>query len=531
MIEVRRIHLGLWLVPLLAAQSQPTFYAAYQDGLDAERQGQWSAAAADFRRAIELRPASAERVIIYGNNLLKGYAPYTHLARCLLELGESDAAQTVLEQAVRYAEPRAERDAIARAISHRIQASSAPKEPIGHSTPALPAPKIPSPSPPPVVAPPSLPAPSPPVRETPPLANPTRTYPSRREPAPLPRAKAPAPGPTQSVPPDPVQNVPAGLSPATRLKWSIAILLAVLGAILLRRGRKQAVEDTSFKDPEQLGPYRIERLLGRGGFASTYLARHASTKQLVALKLLHPYRHDDPEFLRRFRQEAKLGAMLDHPNLVRLLDPGPESGPPWLAMEYISGPRLDQKLREGGTPTLPEFRRIALQIAGAMAHAHSLGIVHRDLKPGNVIFEGDQVKVMDFGISRIVDSNTLTTTYAFLGTPRYAAPEAQLKAQVGPAADRYAFGIMLFELLAGHPPFDGETPFEILDQHQKAPLPDLAALRPDLPAVLVDLIERLCRRNPEQRPGDNEVIQILEQLRTGPTPSPAQGSAEAHPGW
>ena len=238
----------------------------------------------------------------------------------------------------------------------------------------------------------------------------------------------------------------------------------------------------------------------------------------VALKLLHPYRHDDPEFLRRFRQEAKLGTMLNHPNLVRMLDPGPETGPPWLAMEYISGRRLDQKLREDGPPSLPEVIRIALQIAGAMAHAHSLGIVHRDLKPGNVIFDGNQAKVMDFGISRIVDSITLTTTYAFLGTPRYAAPEAQLKVQVGPAADRYAFGIILFEMLAGHAPFDGETPFEILDQHQRTPLPDPSALRPDIPAGLVDLIERLCRKNPDQRPGDEEVIHTLEQILLEPLP-------------
>jgi serine/threonine-protein kinase len=249
----------------------------------------------------------------------------------------------------------------------------------------------------------------------------------------------------------------------------------------------------------------------------------------VAIKLLHPYRHDDPEFVRRFRQEAMLGARLNHPNLVRMLDSGPESGPPWLAMEYISGRRLDQKLREDGPLTMPEIARIAVQIAGAMAHAHSLGIVHRDLKPGNVIFEGDQAKVMDFGISRLVDSTTLTTTYAFLGTPRYAAPEAQLKAQVGPPADWYAFGIMLFEMLAGHPPFEGETPFEILEHHKTEPLPDLARLRPELPKSLVDLIERLCSKNPDQRPEDGEVIRVLEQIRMNPSPSPTPGTAEGHP--
>lgn len=528
------LSLGLMIAPALLAQSQPTFYAAYQDGLDAERQGQWSVAAADFRRAIELRPASAARVIIYGNNLLKDYSPHTHLARCLLGLGEWDAAQAALADAARYAEPRAEREAIARAIGQHLQAAAGPKEPIRQTAPAEAPPAIHPPPPPPVQEPrpqTETPAPS---RELPPAANPPKTISVPREPARQPRTEAPAsvpaPAPAPPVAPTRPPEILERPSLARRLKWPVAILLALVGALLIRRRRKRPAEDTSFKDPEQLGPYRIERLLGRGGFASTYLARHTSTKQPVALKLLHPYRHDDPEFLRRFRQEAKLGAMLDHPNLVRLLDPGPDAGPPWLAMEYIPGRRLDQKLHEEGPPPLPEFHRIALQIARAMAHAHSLGIVHRDLKPGNVIFEGDQAKVMDFGISRIIDSNTLTTTYAFLGTPRYAAPEAQLKAQVGPAADRYAFGIMLFEMLAGHPPFDGETPFEILEQHQRKPLPDLAALRPELPERLVDLVQRLCLKDPGQRPEDEEVIRTLEQLRMASSPSPARGAAEGRPG-
>ena len=232
----------------------------------------------------------------------------------------------------------------------------------------------------------------------------------------------------------------------------------------------------------------------------------------MALKVLHPYRQDDPEFLGRFRQEARLGSRLDHPSIVRLLDPGPEEGAPYLAMEYVSGRRLDQALREDGPPTLPDLLRLAQEIAGGMAYAHAHGVVHRDLKPGNIMLAGDRVKIMDFGISRVVDSETLTTTYAFLGTPLYAAPEAQTRTQVGPAADRYSFGILLFELLAGHPPFTGETPFEILDQHRSVALPDLRTLRPDAPEPLVDLIERLCRKEPGQRPGDEEVLDLLARL-------------------
>ncbi|GLH68348.1 serine/threonine-protein kinase [Geothrix edaphica] len=507
-----RAALGLGMAPLLMAQAQPTFYAAYQDGLDAEHQGQWKAAATAYRRAIELRPASAARVVIYGNNLLTNYSPHTHLARCLLESGDVNGAQAALGKAAHFDEPKAERDALHHAISQRIQAAPLPNEPASRITPAEAAPLAHSPSHPPPPPPATEPAPPPvPLQPAPGIRAATSAVP----PSPArPKAASPAPVEAPISTPAPAQPLAAQGEPTRnwRMVWPIGALLSLAGALLIRRWRRRPLEESSFKDPQQLGPYRIERLLGRGGFASTYLAHHITTKTPVALKLLHPYRHDDPEFLRRFRQEAKLGTMLDHPNLVRMLDPGPETGPPWLAMEYVSGRRLDQVLREGGPPSLPAFLRIALQIAGAMAHAHSLGIVHRDLKPGNVIFDGDQAKVMDFGISRIVDSNTLTTTYAFLGTPRYAAPEAQRKAQVGPAADRYAFGIILFEMLAGHPPFDGETPFEILDQHQRTPLPDLSALRPDVPPELVDLIERLCRKDPDQRPGDEEVIRTLEQF-------------------
>lgn len=520
----------LMVAPALLAQPQPTFYAAYQDGLDAERQNQWRGAAADFRRAIELKPDSAKRVIIYGNNLLKDYSPYTHLARCLLELKELDGAQAALEKAAHHQEPKAEREALARMIGQRLPASPAPAEPKPLSAPADSAPMVhPPPQSPAVVPPNPQPSLPPPAPESAPPADPVQTVPTRKEPGRKPLAEPATSAPAPSTLPNRPPEASGAPSLAARYRWPAALLLALVGAILIGRRRKPATDDTSFRDPEQLGPYRIERLLGRGGFASTYLARHITTKQPVALKLLHPYRQDDPEFLRRFRQEAKLGAMLNHPNLVRLLDPGPEAGPPWLAMEYITGRRFDLKLREDGPLSLPEFRHIALQIAKAMAYAHTHGIVHRDLKPGNVILEGDQVKVMDFGISRIIDSNTLTTTYAFLGTPRYAAPEAQLKAQVGPAADRYSFGIMLFEMLVGHPPFDGETPFEILDQHQRAPLPDLAALRPDLPVSLVDLIEHLCRKSPEERPADDEVIQNLERLPGESSPSLAREAAGDHP--
>jgi serine/threonine-protein kinase len=231
----------------------------------------------------------------------------------------------------------------------------------------------------------------------------------------------------------------------------------------------------------------------------------------VALKVLHPHRLHDPEFRKRFRQEAKLGALLDHPHLVRILDPGTEGGFGWIAMEYVAGPTLEAHLKQHGPLPLDEVLTIALGIAEAMAYAHACGVVHRDLKPANVILSDQGPKVLDMGIARELDSSGATTTYAFLGTPLYAAPETQLVAKVGPAADRYCLGVILFEMLAGQPPFQGDTPFAIMDQHRSASPPDLGALR-ELPPGLARLIERLMDKDPDQRPGDGEILDELKRF-------------------
>ena len=511
--------LALLLAPALMAQSQPTFYAAYQDGLEAEGRKDWPAAEGAYRRAIRLRPAPAAQIIIYGNNLLKDYYPYGRLARCQLELGHLDAASATLATPESHREPPSLREALLQRLREARAASGAsgPK-PVDAaasptSEPALPkGPPAPAPALPTAIQTP--PAPSLPAPDSNPARNPRpESAPQAPKPEPALAAQAEmAKGPE-------APSVQAPLPGPPHRPWQAAWpVLSLAGAVLLGgtywvyRRRKSGGDSDAFHEPKRFGPYRIERLLGRGGFASTYLARHEATGTPVALKVLHPYRMDDPEFLERFRQEARLGAMLDHPNLVRLTDPGPESGTPWLAMEYVAGQRLDQVLKKEGALPLPRLLGIAREIAEGLTHAHRLGVVHRDLKPGNVIFAGDHVKVMDFGISRIMDSQTLTTTYAFLGTPLYAAPEAQLKTHVGPAADRYAFGIMLFEMLAGFTPFSGETPFDILDKHRTNALPDLAPLRPDAPPALISLVEQLCRKDPDQRPQDEDILGVLAGL-------------------
>lgn len=527
----------------LLAQQQPTFHAAWQDGLEAEQAGRWAEAATAFRRALELRPVPASRVVIYGNNLLTGYYPRTHLARCLVELGDLDHAEQELQKA--GGEPAAGREALARRI-HDIRAHPAVPPSEREKAPAHAAPTQPAPNPAPesVALSPtaSAPLPSPPPASTatggepeaprlepaapaspkPPAADASGSpdRPSNLRPA---ESQAPAPSAAPpSEPPKPLAWLPLGLG--------AGLALVAAWAWFRRRDRRFRPErrgtgSAPFSPgamPRAVGPYRIERLLGRGGFSDTFLAHHERTGQEVALKVPHLHRADDAEFRQRFHQEAALGARLIHPNLVRILDPGQEGGRPYMAMEYLPGVSLETRLAVGALP-LEEAVGIALGVTEAMLYAHAHGVVHRDLKPGNILLTNQGPKVMDLGIARIMDSATVTSTYAFLGTPLYASPEAQLKTHVGPAADRYSLGVILFQLLAGRPPFQGETPFEILDRHRRAQPPDLAHLRPDTPPALARLVARLLDKEPDQRPEDSEVRRVLLEVASSLS-GPAAGA-------
>jgi tRNA A-37 threonylcarbamoyl transferase component Bud32 len=493
----------------LAAQTQPTFYAAYEDGLEAAAQGQWRLAAAAFLRAKALRPEPAARVIIYGNNLLKDYYPYSQLARCYVELGELETAAAMLHQAEARGEPAVLRGPLVRRLI-RVEASPS-RDAVAPPPQAAPREAAPR-----EAAPPPGPPPAPePELKPPGLAVVPVPMASLPVPVPAPATAAPppaqAPAPVVPVPqPEPIRPLPRSAGAL------VAGLLVGLGLLAWRRRRPPTPAVAAAPPPSQVleafGPYQALRILGHGGFATTYLARHATTGQEVALKVLHPHRLRDPEFTKRFAQEARLGALLDHPYLVRLLDPGAPEGTSWIALEYVAGPTLEEHLKARGPLPVEESIQIALCVAQAIAYAHAHGVVHRDLKPGNIILGAQGPKVMDLGIARELDTHTMTTTYAFLGTPMYAAPEAQLVARAGPAADRYSLGVILFEMLAGAPPFSGPTPFAILDRHRSAPVPELPAAL-EVPAALARLLRRLLDKDPEQRPEDGELVAKLQRIQ------------------
>lgn len=546
----------------LAAQGWTTFYSAYEDGLAALARGDHAQALRAFERAAQLAPDPGARVKTYGLNFLSNYHPYLRQAEAALALGDLDRAERALqESARRAAEPAAAREALVQRLRQARAAREVAAKP---KEPPPPAKADPVPVPIKEAEPPPRPLPAPvnqalppqavaePLRRPAPPVEVPKTTP-QAAPAPSPKVEPPGPAPASqalppaaapaSPPPAPTPAeapTPAGPSPSTWVGLGLgAGLVAAAGAWLaLRRFRKSPQLITLGSNPyrvdldahtkggatvlspqraeaapRRVGPYVITKVLGRGGCATTYLAVHEDEGTEVAVKIPHPHIIIDPDFLARFRREAELGAVLDHPRIVRILDPGPKDGDAWIAMKLVRGTTLESHIaRKGGPLDLAEVIHIASEVAEAIAHAHSKGVVHRDLKPANVMLGDFGAQVMDFGIARVLDS-TMTATTVFMGTPSYSAPEALANPRVGPPADRYALGIMLFEMLTGQLPFTGATAFQVLEKHRSEPLPDLRALCPQAPARLARLVERLTAKRPEERPEDGEVLTILAGLQ------------------
>jgi predicted Ser/Thr protein kinase len=248
--------------------------------------------------------------------------------------------------------------------------------------------------------------------------------------------------------------------------------------------------------------YCILRKIGQGNMGAVYLARDTVLGRPVALKVPHFRPEDGPEVRERFLREARLLAALRHPNLCPVFDAGVVDGVPFLAMAYLEGSSLAQRLRAG--PSWPQRAAAALvhRLALALAEAHDRGIIHRDLKPANIILTNrDEPVVIDFGLARSArpDEARLTGTGAILGTPAYMAPEqaAGEVAALGPACDIYSLGVILYELLAGRLPFEG-SPLEVLARIRAQPPAPVSAHRPDVDPAL----DAVCRRALAKRPAD-----------------------------
>jgi hypothetical protein len=243
--------------------------------------------------------------------------------------------------------------------------------------------------------------------------------------------------------------------------------------------------------------HEIQHLLGRGGTAEVFRAKDTTTGRAVAIKLL---RTVDPQSMTRFRGEIEVLSRLDHPGLVRLLGTGAHDGVPYLVLDLVDGPSLDDVLNAG---PLGVERSISLgrQLANALAHAHGLSVIHRDLKPANILFDTEPttVRLADFGIARFADTTRITSAGQCIGTAAYLAPE-QLQGQVGPATDIYALGLVVLECLTGTVCYPGNATETTMARLHHSP--DIPV---DLPPWLRHTLRAMTARDPHRRPAANAV--------------------------
>ncbi|MBF6327205.1 serine/threonine-protein kinase [Nocardia transvalensis] len=255
-----------------------------------------------------------------------------------------------------------------------------------------------------------------------------------------------------------------------------------------------------------LAGYVIERVLGRGGMGSVYLAKHPRLPRMTALKLLNREMVSDSEIRARFEREADLVAQLDHPNIVTVYDRGLEDGQLWISMQYIDG--IDAASVD--PRKLPPERAVQIiaEVAEALDYAHRNGVLHRDVKPGNMLLarstggKGERVYLTDFGIARLRDDGGhLTQTGTFTATLAYASPEQLTGAQLDGRSDQYSLACSLFWLFTGSGPFPAPNPAAVIRGHLQGPPPPLSSVRPGLPSALDGVLLKAMSKRPDDRFG------------------------------
>ncbi|HEY1012452.1 MAG TPA: serine/threonine-protein kinase, partial [Herpetosiphonaceae bacterium] len=280
---------------------------------------------------------------------------------------------------------------------------------------------------------------------------------------------------------------------------------------------------------QRIGEYELVQEIGRGGMAIVYRATHP-THGDVAFKILPPYFAHQPEALKRFFQEAKAVRTLQHPNIVHLYDTGvlPDPANPndsihFIAMEFVLGGSLAERMREYGTVPLSDVIAVGIDIGNALDHAHAKGFIHRDIKPSNILFREDGRAVLaDFGIARAADSTKLTQTGMLTGTIAYIAPEVAQGKRADSRSDIYALSLVLYEALTGYNPYmDHEShPVVALSKIITTPLTPIREIEPNIPHHVASVIEWGCARDPVQRPvRAGELISALRQAQAGQQPS------------
>ncbi len=276
------------------------------------------------------------------------------------------------------------------------------------------------------------------------------------------------------------------------------------------------------------GRYRVGARIARGGMASVYEGTDLRLDRTVAVKIMHAGLGDDDAFAARFVREARAAARLSHPNVVAVFDQGEDDGAVFLVMELISGHTLRDTISKESP--MPATRALALMepVLSALGSAHRAGLIHRDIKPENVLIADDgRVKVADFGLAKAISTDTqhTATKGVLIGTVSYLAPELVVEGKADARADVYAAGVVMFELLTGSKPHEGETPIQVAYKHVHNDVPPPSSLVPELPAYVDALVARATAREPGLRPADASVLlhqvhRVSNALEDGVTDDP-----------
>ena len=264
--------------------------------------------------------------------------------------------------------------------------------------------------------------------------------------------------------------------------------------------------------------YEILEVIGTGGMAVVYKARCHRLNRLVAIKILKDELSEDAEFRRRFHAESQAVAMLSHPNIVNVYDVSHSDNVDYIVMELIDGITLKQYMEQKGVLNWREALHFATQIAKALEHAHSRGIIHRDIKPHNImILKDGSVKVADFGIARVSSAQSTLTREA-LGSVHYISPEQAKGGRIDFRSDLYSLGVVMYEMLTGHPPYDGETPVSVAIQHINAKAIPPRVLNPQIPEGLEQITMHAMAANLDERyESATEMLRDLDEFRKNPS--------------
>ncbi|MCB8922144.1 MAG: protein kinase [Ardenticatenaceae bacterium] len=283
------------------------------------------------------------------------------------------------------------------------------------------------------------------------------------------------------------------------------------------------------------GRYRIEELLGQGGMSAVYKATDPNLRRVVAIKLIHSHLSNNPNFVRRFEEEAAAVAQLRHPNIVQVFDFNHDGETYYIVFEFVPGETLQARLarlsKNGRTLPLNETLQIAASMGDALDYAHKRGLVHRDIKPANIMLNVHNEAILtDFGIVKITGGTQHTATGAVLGTAQYMSPEQIRGTTIDARSDIYSLGVALFEMVGGRPPFTADSAMSLMMMHVTDPVPDLHNIRPDTPPGLVAIIEKALAKDPAQRyQSAAQMVGDLRQVQMGQPPRTAVAPAAVAP--